>query len=112
MVWLVVLTYNFLCKKHVCIHATSSSFLHLEITLTFAKFCYAFEEKKIFCQRNFMAGTPLRTMALVWTQWRDHSETKPPISQLHLMSFWLVEGSTAFHYQCHISIRIAPTFDF
>ena len=111
MVWLVVLTYNFLCKKHVCIHATSSSFLHLEITLTFAKFCYAFEEIKIFCQLNFMAGTPLRTMALVWTQWRDHSETKPPISQLHLMSFWLVEGSTAFHYQCHISIRIAPTFD-
>ena len=51
-------------------------------------------------------------MALVWTQWRDHSETNPPISQLHLMPFWLVEGPTAFHYQCHISIRIAPIFFF
>ena len=59
MVWLVVLTYNFLCKKHVHIHATSNSFLHLEITLNFAKLCYAFEEKIFFCQRNFMAGTPL-----------------------------------------------------
>ena len=59
MVWLVVLTYNFLCKKHVHIHATSNSFLHLEITLNFAKLCYAFEEKIFFCQRNFMAGTLL-----------------------------------------------------
>ena len=30
------------------------SFLHLEITLPFAKLCYAFEEKKIFCHHNFM----------------------------------------------------------
>ena len=31
------------------------SFLHLEIALSFAKLCYAFEEKKIiFCHHNFM----------------------------------------------------------
>ena len=31
------------------------SFLHLEITLPFAKLCYAFEEKLIFfCHHNFM----------------------------------------------------------
>ena len=29
------------------------SFLHLEITLPFAKLCYAFEEK-LFCHHNFM----------------------------------------------------------
>ena len=29
-------------------------FLHLEITLPFAKLCYAFEEKLFFCHRNFM----------------------------------------------------------
>ena len=30
------------------------SFLHLEITLPFAKLCYAFEEKLFFCHHNFM----------------------------------------------------------
>ena len=30
------------------------SFLHLEITLPFAKLCYAFEKKKFFCHHNFM----------------------------------------------------------
>ena len=32
------------------------SFLHLEITLSFARLCYAFKEKKIFffCYHNFM----------------------------------------------------------
>ena len=29
-------------------------FLHLEIILSFAKLCYAFEEKKIFCYHHFM----------------------------------------------------------
>ena len=29
-------------------------FLHLEITLLFAKLCYAFEEKLFFCHHNFM----------------------------------------------------------
>ena len=28
--------------------------LHLEITLTFAKLCYAFEEKYFFCRHNIM----------------------------------------------------------
>ena len=30
------------------------SFLHLEITLPFAKLCYAFEEKLFCCHHNFM----------------------------------------------------------
>ena len=30
------------------------SFLHLEITLPFAKLCYAFEEKKFFCHHYFI----------------------------------------------------------
>ena len=30
------------------------SFLHLEINLPFAKLCYSFKEKKIFCHNNFM----------------------------------------------------------
>ena len=30
------------------------SFLHLEITLRFAKLCHAFEEKKFLCHHNFM----------------------------------------------------------
>ena len=30
------------------------SFLHLEITLLFAKLCYAFEDKFFFCHHNFM----------------------------------------------------------
>ena len=30
------------------------SFIHLETTLTFAKLCYAFEEKNFFCHHNFM----------------------------------------------------------
>ena len=30
------------------------SFLHLEITLSFARLCYAFKEKKKFCYHNFM----------------------------------------------------------
>ena len=30
------------------------SFLHLEITLPFAKLCYAFEKKNFFCHHNFM----------------------------------------------------------
>ena len=30
------------------------SLLHLEITLSFAKFCYAVEEKVFFCHQNFM----------------------------------------------------------
>ena len=30
------------------------SFLHLEITLPFAKLCQLFKEKKIFCHHNFM----------------------------------------------------------
>ena len=33
----------------------SLSFLHLQITLPFAKLCYAFEKKYIFfCHHNFM----------------------------------------------------------
>ena len=30
------------------------SFLHLEITLPFAKLCHAFEEKLFFCHHDFM----------------------------------------------------------
>ena len=30
------------------------SFLHLEITLPFAKLCYAFEENLFCCHHNFM----------------------------------------------------------
>ena len=29
-------------------------FLHLEITLPFAKLCYVFEDKNFFCHFNFM----------------------------------------------------------
>ena len=36
------------------------SFLHLEITLLFAKLCYAFEEKKFFCRHNFMKKSHLK----------------------------------------------------
>ena len=30
------------------------SFLHLEITLPFAKLCYVFEKNNFFCNHNFM----------------------------------------------------------
>ena len=42
-------------KKGVKAWCEGLSFLHLEITLAFAKLCYPFEEKLFFfCHHNFM----------------------------------------------------------
>ena len=51
-------------KEDLPLHHTSRfqslSILHLEITLPFAKLCYAFEEKNIFfCHHNFMKKSNL-----------------------------------------------------